>query len=319
MSFTAAVLGGLASGLVGSMTDALSSPDDASGAMKSVVNGTSEQASVVPPNKTETNPTTLQSALDSAKDQVLTGAAHSGSSAIVRALERKLGTAADSGKAYRSALGAAFPELNPWELSGSSAGGALGGVIGQSGESATQRSEHANQQKALDKQLATQKELGELASNTSITNTKLNNFAAMASLDLTMDKLSAEADSIRAGADLTREKIKSEPFARGQMAAATAESGARTVESGARTKQIGEQTENIQHGDTPVGRGISTLGQVSDAANKALMEKYDALMGVASDVKSFFQEKSVSDRLQEGISSLGIGPRPKDSPSAGRH
>lgn len=286
MSLTAALLGGLASGVGGAAASALGSPSDATASMQSVVQGPIPPPSTPAPS-TQLKPTTIGEAWDLAVEQALTGAATSVSSAAISGLESSLGLDKRAGKAYRNALGSAFPELNPWELSGSSAGGPLGSMVSSGRESAQQRSEHANQQKTVDKQLATQENIAELNSATSVANTALNNYAALEMLKYNQAESEARTESHRAGTKLTTERTISEPVTRAAAAQATKESE--------------QRVENLKYGDTPFGKGVATGESLLGLGQELFPFASDFYDSGVDKLKGFFQGMVDRDGKSDGI------------------
>lgn len=264
MSFTAAFLGGLGSAVGSSALSSLGSPGDPSGSMQSVVQGPIPPPSTPAP-RTESKPTSLSSAFELAKEQALTGAATSASSAVVSSLEDALGLSGRTGEAYRESLQSAFPELNPWELAGSSSAGPLGGMLSSGRESAQQRSEHNNQQRSLDKTLANQYDMAELASATSMANTELNNRAALEMLEYNQRESEQRTN-------LLREQVISAPVQRQAVSQSASESA--------------QREHNLRYGDSTTGKLIGTAEDVLPAAKSFVADKLESVFSAFDDWSS---------------------------------
>lgn len=272
MSFTAMLLGGIGSALGGAAAKSIfgdSFGDKLGGLLDSGSIRSANQGPIPPPNdrpapSQESNPTTLRGALQLMKEQTLSGAATAGSSAIVSKLMSNMGLAEKAGANQRKALEAAFPELNPWELAGTSSAGALGSSIGSGGETATQRAEHANQQKAIDKQLENQYKIAELGSSTQLTMNAQNNYAAMAMLPYTIRESQSRTELNKSGEKVNYTKVESAPYERSLMAQQTSESAQR--------EKLG------QYGATPLGQKLATLEGMSDS---------DFVSGIVDMVKEY--------------------------------
>lgn len=205
MSFTAALLGGIAGGLAkGGVSAALSdSVGDlpfgdmmADAGIKSSLQGANPPPPGYSGPKDELVPSSFKEVIDETVDSLKTQLPSSLSEAASKSLSRALGPSASrKGRDNREYLSASFPELNPWELSGSSATGA-----------GTQHAEQNQAGALVDKQNASAQKIAGINSITSRLNNADQVYAQNEMLAFNKAKADAEIKSILASTDKTEQE-----------------------------------------------------------------------------------------------------------------
>lgn len=206
------------------------------------------------------------------------------SSGVQSIFGKKPKSATELGRANREYLQSAFPELNPWELSGASAT-APGTATG----------EQDNSMRMLDKQLAnnkdiakmnndTQVEVAKLQAETSRANTADQVFAPNELVQIQKIKLDQEVQSIVAQRDLTFEQTKNAVQALIESQARVRGIHASTEQTEALTNKVAHEIRNI---DADTGKKTYGGGHISSDAYAVGNMISDALDGFGAKFKQW--------------------------------